>query len=123
MPKVKEFIEDIKRRQYKYESELITKSREEERKSGKGDEERKRTEKEPAIDYTNPENQRKKLNQLVNNAEDSKDALDALKVIIQGQKDDRQAAQERKQTALFLPISCDICPLMEREREKQSRKK
>ena len=68
------------------------------------------------IDYTDPENQRKKLNQLINNAKDPGEALDALKVIIAGQKDDRQAAREQKQVRAYLPQICQDCPLYQKAR-------
>ena len=63
------------------------------------------------VDYSNPENQRKKLNELVNSASDPGEALDALKVIISGQRDDRQAAKEQRQVRAYLPITCESCPL------------
>lgn len=71
-----------------------------------------------AIDYTDPRNQREKLNQLVNEAEDAGEALDALKVIISGQRDDRQAAKEGKQVRAYLPMNCKDCPLYQKQRQK-----
>ena len=70
------------------------------------------------VDYSNPDNQRKKLNQIVNDAKDAGEALDALKVIISGQKADRDAAREQKQVRAYLPITCNECPLMEKARKK-----
>ena len=70
------------------------------------------------VDYSNPENQRKKLNQIINQASNSGEALDALKVIISGQKDDRQAAREQKQVKIYLPLICYDCPLYEKARKK-----
>lgn len=69
------------------------------------------------VDYSNPENQRKKLNELVNSANDPGEALDALKVIISGQKDDRQAAREQKQVRAYLPLTCQDCPLYQKVRK------
>lgn len=69
------------------------------------------------VDYSNPENQRKKLNELVNSANDPGEALDALKVIISGQKDDRQAAREQKQVRAYLPLTCQDCPLYQKLRK------
>lgn len=66
------------------------------------------------VDYTQPENQRRKLNELVNRATDAGEALDALKVIISGQKDDRQAAKDQKQVRVYLPLVCSDCPLYEK---------
>ena len=63
------------------------------------------------VDYADPANQRRKLNELVNTAKDPGAALDALKVIISGQKDDRQAAREQKQVRAYLPQVCQDCPL------------
>lgn len=70
------------------------------------------------VDYSNPENQRKKLNELVNSASDPGEALDALKVIISGQRDDKQAAREQRQVRAYLPLMCDECPLYIREKSK-----
>lgn len=70
------------------------------------------------VDYSNPENQRKKLNQIISQANSSGEALDALKVIISGQKDDRQAAKEQKQIRVYLPLVCYDCPLYEKARKK-----
>ena len=66
------------------------------------------------IDYTNPENQTRKLNELINTASDAGEALDALKVIIQGQKADRDAAKEGKTVRAYLPVMCSGCPLYEK---------
>ena len=65
------------------------------------------------IDYTKPENQRRKLNELVNEAEDSGEALDALKVIISGQRDDKQAAKENQVQRFYVPQTCKDCPIKE----------
>ena len=77
-------------------------------------------EKAPAkfVDYSDPANQRRKLNELVNKASDPGEALDALKVIISGQRDDKQAAKERRQVAAYLPICCNDCPLYQKARKK-----
>ncbi len=73
------------------------------------------------VDYTNPDNQRRKLNELVNTASDSGEALDALKVIMSGQKADREAAREQKQVRTYLPLTCDACPLYAKAREKSGK--
>lgn len=70
------------------------------------------------IDYSDPQQQRRKLNELVNTAEDQKEALDALKTIIATQKDDRDSARERKQIQSYLPIKCKSCPLYLAELQK-----
>lgn len=63
------------------------------------------------VDYSNPQNQMQKLNELVNSASDTAETLDALKVIIQTQKADRDAAREGKQVKAYVPITCNDCPL------------
>lgn len=67
-----------------------------------------------AVDYSNPQNQMEKLNDLVNSASDPSETLDALKVIIQTQKADRDAAREGKQVKAYLPITCNDCPLYQK---------
>lgn len=66
------------------------------------------------VDYTNPENQARKLNELVNRADNTGEALDALKVIIQTQKADRDAARDGRQVRAYVPIGCNDCPLYQR---------
>ena len=63
------------------------------------------------IDYTNPENQQRKLNELVNFAGDSKEALDALKTIIATQKDDKQAAKDQQIQRFYTPEKCSTCTI------------
>lgn len=70
------------------------------------------------VDYSSPAAQQAKLNELVNTASDPGEALDALKVIIQGQKADREAAKEGRVQRVYLPISCDSCPLYAKARKK-----
>ena len=74
------------------------------------------------IDYSDPAAQTRKLNELVNTADDPGEALDALKVIIQTQKADRDAAREGKQVRAYLPISCTGCPLYKLQVKKRERK-
>jgi len=70
------------------------------------------------VDYSDPTNQARKLNELVNTASDPGEALDALKVIIQTQKADREAARDQKTVRAYLPLSCYSCPLYEKARKK-----
>ena len=63
------------------------------------------------IDYSQPENQRAKLNELVNTASDPGEALDALKGIIAGQRDDKQAAREQQTQRYYVPKSCEDCEI------------
>ena len=71
------------------------------------------------VDYSDPANQRNKLNELVNTADDPGDALDALKVIISGQRDDKQAAREGRQVRAYLPLLCYECPLYQAREKKR----
>ena len=75
-------------------------------------------EKRAFVDFSRPENQTAKLNELVNTADDTGEALDALKVIIATQKADRDAAKEGRVVRAYLPISCTDCPLYEKARKK-----
>lgn len=123
MDKVQTYRESLKRLLYQRDEQAREEGRQEERKRKEGEKTPKETPKN-AADYNDPAQRRKLYNTIIIEAKDDpKTQLDAAKLIEQTQRDDRQAAQERKQTALFLPVSCDICPLMEREREKQARKK
>ena len=63
------------------------------------------------VDYSNPTNQTKKLNELINTAKDPTETLDALKVLVAMQKADKEGAKEGKQVRAYLPINCTICPL------------
>ncbi len=74
------------------------------KKGGKG-------EKGKFIDYADPANQRAKLNELVNQASDPGEALDALKVIIAGQRDDKQAAREQQTQRFYTPKQCEGCEI------------
>lgn len=70
------------------------------------------------VDYSSPAAQQAKLNELVNTADDPGEALDALKVIIQSQKADRDAAKEGRVQRVYLPVSCTDCPLYLKARKK-----
>lgn len=93
--------------------------------NGKGESERAETrpilKDSKLVDYSNPDAQREKLNELVNTADDPGEALDALKVIIQTQKADRDAAKEGRTQRVYLPLSCDSCPLYEKARKKHTK--
>jgi hypothetical protein len=69
------------------------------------------------IDYTRPENQRTLLNDLINTADDQKDKLDALKTIIQAQKDDKQAAKDNQIQRFYSPLRCSGCPLYQKAKK------
>ena len=120
--KVQEFLEFLKLSKYKAIEAEREKGREEERTNGGGDFERSENapegKKSGFVDYSDPANQKRKLNELINKASDPGEALDALKVIISGQRDDKQAAKERRQVAAYLPICCNECPLYQKARKK-----
>ena len=63
------------------------------------------------VDYTDPQAQKDKLNDIINNATDPGEALDALKVIIQGQKNDQEAAKDKQVQRFYTPLRCHECPL------------
>lgn len=73
------------------------------------------------VDYGDPVNQARKLNELVNSADDPGEALDALKVIISTQKADREAARDNKTVRAYVPITCSDCPLYSRAKNKLSK--
>lgn len=70
------------------------------------------------VDYSNPVNQSRKLNEIINKAGDAGEALDALKVIISTQRADRDAAKDNKVVRAYLPHNCHACPLYQSAREK-----
>ena len=73
------------------------------------------------VDYSSPDAQRAKLNELVNTASDPGEALDALKVIIQGQRADREAAREGRVNRVYLPLTCDSCPMYQKARKRAAK--
>ena len=74
-----------------------------------------------SVDYTNPAEQARKLNELVNTATDPGEALDALKVIIASQKADRESAREGKRVVFYTPLRCKDCPLYEKAQAKRAK--
>ena len=74
-----------------------------------------------SVDYSDPANQMRKLNDLVNTADDSGEALDALKVIIQTQKADKEAARERKTVVFFTPVKCLDCQMYQKAKARQEK--
>lgn len=69
------------------------------------------------VDYTKPDEQKKLLNRLIATATEPGEAIDALKIIVAGQRDDRQAAREGRQVRAYLPLLCYQCPLYEEKRK------
>lgn len=86
-------------------------AKKEDKQTDTGDNVRTDGKKTPLIDFSKPENQTAKLNELINTATDGGEALDALKVIIQSQRADREAAKDGKVVRAYLPITCAGCPL------------
>lgn len=70
------------------------------------------------VDYSNPQNQMQKLNELINSSDDVGETLDALKVIISTQKADKEAAREGKQVKAYIPITCIDCPLYQKAKSR-----
>lgn len=73
------------------------------------------------VDYTNPAEQARKLNELINTASDPGEALDALKVIISSQRADKEAAREGKRVLFYAPLRCRECPIYAKAREKREK--
>ncbi len=83
----------------------------EEEETGPADNNRTQKRKTARIDYSDPKAQTDKLNELINTADDPGEALDALKVIIQTQKADREAARSQKSVIYYRPVRCNQCKL------------
>lgn len=90
------------------EEEHATTAEDEKREERRG---RPRRDKTGPDDYSDPRNQTKLLNEIIKGSDDNKEKIDALKLIMQGQKDDRDGARNQKQVRFYLPLTCDICPL------------
>ena len=118
MDKITGLIQTLKAEKDRTEKGTITAT------DGKGEEDSVRTYSGPKlknskfVDYSSPAAQQAKLNELVNTADDPGEALDALKVIIQSQKADRDAAKEGRVQRVYLPVSCTDCPLYLKARKK-----
>jgi hypothetical protein len=61
------------------------------------------------VDFSDPSKQMDKLNELVNTADDPGEALDALKVIMQSQRADRDAAKDKQIQRFYTPERCSRC--------------
>lgn len=115
--RVQQYFQEINEQQETRIKKRIAAAIEEDRRSNEPKQPERARDVSGLIDYSDPAQQRRKLNELVNTAEDTKEALDALKTIIATQKDDRDAARERKQVTTYLPVRCNSCPLYQ-ERKK-----
>lgn len=71
------------------------------------------------IDYADPKNQLRKLNELINTARDADEQLDALKIMIATTAKNAEADESthRKQVRAYLPLNCHDCPLYQRARQ------
>lgn len=108
-PKVQAFIE-AERAAYQArkmkERERIEQEAIERQKEGQ-------TPKKKFVDYSDPVNQRQKLNELINEASDPDEALDALRLLIsQGAKlPPENPNGNQRQIRAYLPLNCRECPL------------
>lgn len=74
------------------------------------------------VDYSDPEARRKLYNEIIlKSADDPKTQLDAAKVIEQTQRDDKQAARERKTVVFFTPQRCLSCELYLKAQKKAAK--
>ena len=116
IPRIKEYYTKLLNDKYTQLEQAREEGRQEERrKKNEGNNETRNgatnAPEDKVIDYSDPREQKRKLNELVNTASDPKEALDALKTIIASQKDDKEAAKEKKQIQAYLPIKCKSCVL------------
>ena len=66
---------------------------------------------ETITDYTSPAEQKKLLNQIIANNPLSDEALDALKLIMQGQRADKDGAKDKQIQRFYTPVRCSGCPI------------
>ena len=95
---------------------------EEGRTENAGESERPEPRKQKRVDYSDPEARRKLYNEIIlKAADDPKTQLDAAKVIEQTQRDDKQAARERKTVVFFTPLRCLSCELYLKAQKKAAK--
>lgn len=70
------------------------------------------------IDFSLPENQRKKLNQILNTSEDAGEILDALKLVIGKQSELTPEVRREPPVKVYLPLSCHDCELYKQAKSK-----
>ena len=63
------------------------------------------------IDFSIPENQRRKLNEIINGTADAGEALDALKLIISKQNELTPEVRREPMVRAYVPLRCYSCPL------------
>lgn len=115
-PKIKQEIADLTRQKALEDEATIRREIERYEREGKKTDEgveslRPERETKKGLDFYDPVNQKKLLNDLINTAKDPDEKLDALKIITATQRDDRQAAKEGRQVRAYLPLNCSDCPL------------
>lgn len=74
------------------------------------------------IDYSDPRNQLRKLNTLINSSKDAGETLDALKVMIAKQSDLAPEKKTEPPVRVYVPLSCHECPLYKDAKAKLNRK-
>ena len=74
------------------------------------------------VDYSDPRNQLRKLNSLINGSKDAGETLDALKVMISKQSDLAPEKKTEPPVRVYVPLSCDACPLYKDAKAKLNRK-
>ena len=130
--KVQQFAEYCKRLISDRDADARERGREEERRGTRatyeeeksdGDNARTDSRRKMPVDYYDPTNQRKQINRIIaESSDDPKTQLDAIKAIQQTQRDDRQAAKEGRSVRVYLPLSCDICPLWQKAKARRDKK-
>ena len=84
-----------------------------------GDSNRTQGRRAAAVDYYDPQNQRRTINAIIDRSQDDpKTQLDAIKAIQQTQRDDRQAAKDNQIQRFYTPVTCKICPLYQKRIKK-----
>ena len=113
-PKIQELIARLKEEKLRAEIAAKDQGWEEGRKAAgesvSPDEDSSKRNTRRLVDYSDPANQTRLLNDIINSAEDTGEQLDALKTMRQGQKDDREAARDRQIQRFYTPEQCKTCP-------------
>jgi len=73
------------------------------------------------VDYGDPRNQLRKLNEIINTASDPNEALDALKVVIARQGELAPEKRQEKAVRTYLPLNCHECPLYAEKKNQLSK--
>lgn len=72
------------------------------------------------VDYSDPRNQLRKLNSLINGSKDAGETLDALKVMIAKQSELAPEKRTDRAVRVYLPLACGECPLYKQEKTKHN---